>query len=223
MEMTTHRRTFLTGASATVLLCAVGSARAQRKPGAKYDLGATDSEIKIGHFCSYSGPTAEYGVIGKAHEAFWKSVNAAGGINGRKVTFLTRDDGYAPSKSLEVTRELVEQEKVLCLFNPLGTPTNTAIHSYMNENKVPHLFLSSGASKWGNPKEFPWTMGFQPDYRFEASSYVNHARATVQNPKFGVLMQNDEYGQDYYAGIRDLLGEVPTVLIPRTLRSCLMT
>lgn len=203
--MKRNRRTFLVGVSAAALAAPFGAAWAQTR--AKYDVGATDAEIRIGHFCPYTGPSSEYGVIGEAHAAFWKSVNDTGGINGRKVTFLTRDDAYLPSKSLAVTKELVEQEKVLCLFNPLGTPANTAIQPYMNDNKVPQLFVGSGASKWGNPQSFPWTMGFQPDYRFEASAYVKHALATVKNPKFGVLLQNDEFGMDYQEGIRDLLGD----------------
>ncbi|MDP2332661.1 MAG: ABC transporter substrate-binding protein [Reyranella sp.] len=205
--MTTNRRGFIGGVSAAALASTAGSAWAQTKSPSIYDPGATDTELRIGHFCPYTGPSAEYGAIGKAHEAFWKSVNDKGGINGRKVTFLSRDDTGLPSKSLEVTRELVEQEKVLCLFNPLGTAANTAIQPYMNENKVPQLFVASGSSKWGNPTDFPWTMGFQPDYRFEASAYAKHALATVKDPKFGVLMQNDEYGKDYYAGIRDVVGE----------------
>jgi branched-chain amino acid transport system substrate-binding protein len=128
------------------------------------------------------------------------------------VKLLTRDNGDLPATSLQVTRELVEQENVLCLFNPLGTAANTAIQPYMNDNRIPQLFVSSGSSKWGNPKDFPWTIGFQPDYRFEASAYAKHALATVKTPRFGVLMQNDEYGKDYYAGIRDVIGEGADVL-----------
>lgn len=205
--MSTTRRGFLGGVSVAAMASAASSASAQAKPRSEYDVGATDDEIRIGHFCPYTGPTDEYGVIGKAHEAYWKSVNDAGGINGRKVKFLTRDNADLPSKSLEVTRDLVEQKKVLCLFNPLGTAGNTAIQSYMNDNKVPQLFVSSGSSKWGNPKEFPWTMGFQPDYRFEVSTYAKHALATVKKPKFGVLMQNDEYGKDAYAGFHEVVGD----------------
>lgn len=210
--MTTNRRAFLTGVSAAALASTSGAAWAQARAAGKYDIGATDSEIRIGHFSSYTGPNAEYGVIGKAHEAYWKSVNDAGGINGRQIVFLTRDNGGLPAKSLEITRELVEQEKVLCLFNPLGTAANTAIQPYLNDNKVPQLFVSSGSSKWGNPVEFPWTMGFQPDYRFEASAYAKHALATVKNPKFAVLMQNDEYGKDYFAGVQDVVGNSPDVV-----------
>lgn len=207
--MATSRRIFLGGASATALAATTRSVWAQAKSPARYDVGASDTEIRLGHFCSYTGPSAEYGVIGKAHEAYWKSVNDAGGINGRKVVFLTRDNGDETSKSVAITRELVEQEKVLGLFNPLGTDDNDAIRPYMNENKVPQLFVASGSSRWGNPKDFPWTMGFQPDYRFEIATYAKHALATVKDPKFGVLMQNDDYGKDAYAGLRDVVGEPP--------------
>ena len=210
--MRTNRRVFLGGVAATALASTTTAAWAQPRPAARYDIGASDGEIRLGHFCPYTGPTAEYGVIGKAHEAYWKSVNDAGGIRGRQVKLLTRDNGDLPATSLQVTRELVEQENVLCLFNPLGTAANTAIQPYMNDNRIPQLFVSSGSSKWGNPKDFPWTIGFQPDYRFEASAYAKHALATVKTPRFGVLMQNDEYGKDYYAGIRDVIGEGADVL-----------
>jgi branched-chain amino acid transport system substrate-binding protein len=203
----TSRRVFLGGASAIALTAGARAAWAQAKSPGKYDVGASDSEIRLGHFCSYTGPSAQYGAIGKAHEAFWTSVNDAGGINGRKVVFLTRDNGDETAKSVEITRQLVEQDKVLGLFNPLGTNDNDAIRPYMNENKVPQLFVASGSSRWGNPKEFPWTMGFQPDYRFEIATYARHALATVKDPKFAVLMQNDEYGTDAYAGFLDVVGK----------------
>jgi branched-chain amino acid transport system substrate-binding protein len=173
----------------------------------KYDFGASDTEIKIGHTNPYSGPASAYGVIGKAIEAYWKAVNDQGGINGRKINFISRDDGYSPPKMVEVVRQLVEQEKVLCLFNTLGTPTNTAIHKYMNARKVPHLFLATGASKWGKPKEFPWTMGWQPDYHTEGVIFARHILANVKDPKIAVLMQNDDYGKDYYEGFREGLGK----------------
>ncbi len=205
-HVATSRRIFLGGASA-VALTAGAPVWAQAKSAAKYDVGATDSEIRLGHFCSYTGPSAEYGAIGKAHEAYWKSVNDAGGINGRKVVFITRDNGDETAKSIDITRQLVEQDKVLGLFNPLGTDDNDAIRPYMNANKVPQLFVASGSSRWGNPKDFPWTMGFQPDYRFEISTYAKHALATVKDPKFGVLMQNDEYGTDAFSGFLDVVGE----------------
>ncbi|MFO1084515.1 MAG: ABC transporter substrate-binding protein [Reyranellaceae bacterium] len=173
----------------------------------KYDDGATDKEIKIGHTNPYSGPASAYGVIGKGIEAYWKSVNDKGGINGRMVKFITLDDGYSPPKTVEVVRQLVEQDKVLCTFNTLGTPTNTAIHKYMNQKKVPMLFVATGASKWGKPKEFPWTMGYQPDYHTEGVIYAKHLLANVKDAKVGVLMQNDDYGKDYWEGFKEGMGK----------------
>jgi branched-chain amino acid transport system substrate-binding protein len=173
----------------------------------KYSDGATDKEIKIGHTNPYSGPASAYGVIGKGIEAYWKMVNEGGGINGRTVRFVTLDDGYSPPKTVEMIRQLVEQEKVLCTFNTLGTPTNTAIHKYMNAKKVPMLFVATGASKWGKPKEFPWTMGFQPDYHTEGAIYAKHILANVKDPKIAVLMQNDDYGKDYWEGFKEGLGK----------------
>jgi len=199
----TNRRTFLAGVSSAAALSASGTAFAQKK----YSEGASDTEIKIGNTNPYSGPASAYGVIGKTIDAYWKSVNAAGGINGRKVTFITLDDGYNPAKTVECIRQLVEQDKVLCTFNTLGTPCNTAIHKYMNQKKVPMLFVATGASKWGNPKEFPWTMGYQPDYHTEAVIYAKHILANVKDAKIGVLMQNDDYGKDYYEGMREGLGK----------------
>ncbi|MDI1285179.1 MAG: ABC transporter substrate-binding protein [Reyranella sp.] len=201
--MKTKRRTFVAGASAAAILSSSRAAFAQKK----YDDGASDTEIKVGNTNPYSGPASAYGVIGKTIEAYWKTVNEAGGINGRKVKFLTMDDGYVPSKTVEVVRQLVEQDKVLCMFQTLGTPTNTAIHKYLNQKKVPQLFVATGASKWGKPKEFPWTMGFQPDYHTEAVIYAKHVLANVKDAKIGVLMQNDDYGKDYYEGFREGLGK----------------
>jgi branched-chain amino acid transport system substrate-binding protein len=172
----------------------------------KYDAGASDGEIRLGHAGPYSGPASAYGVIGKGIEAYWKSVNDAGGINGRKVKLITLDDGYSPAKTVEVVRQLVEQEKVLCLFNTLGTPSNTAIQKYMNQKKVPQLYVATGASKWGKPKEFPWTMGYQPDYRTEAVIYAKHIPANLKDAKVGVLMQNDDFGKDYLEGFKEGLG-----------------
>ena len=201
--MKTNRRTFVAGVSAAAVLSGSRVAFAQKK----YDDGATDKEIKIGNTNPYSGPASAYGVIGKTIEAYWKTVNEAGGINGRMVKFITLDDGYVPSKTVEVVRQLVEQEKVLCVFQTLGTPTNTAIHKYMNQKKVPQLFVATGASKWGKPKDYPWTMGYQPDYHTEAVIYAKHMLANVKDAKIGVLMQNDDYGKDYYEGLRDGLGK----------------
>ena len=201
--MKTSRRTFVAGASATAVLSANRVAFAQKK----YSDGATDTEIRIGHTNPYSGPASSYGVIGKTIQAYWKSVNEAGGINGRKVNFITYDDGYSPPKTVELIRKLVEEDKVLCTFNTLGTPTNTAIHKYMNQKKVPMLFVATGASKWGNPKDFPWTMGYQPDYHTEAVIYAKHVLANIKDAKIGVLMQNDDYGKDYYEGFKEGLGK----------------
>jgi branched-chain amino acid transport system substrate-binding protein len=198
------RRGFVAGTAAASVSGAAGTALAQK---GKYDVGATDTEIKIGNTIPYSGPASSYGAIGKAIDAYWKMVNDQGGINGRKVRFISLDDGYSPPKTVEMVRQLVEQEKVLALFNTLGTPTNTAIHKYVNAKKVPHLFLATGASKWGDPKHFPWTMGWQPDYRTEAIIYGHHIVATVKEPKIAVLMQNDDYGRDYYDGLREGLGK----------------
>ncbi len=201
--MGTSRRGFVGGASALAVLAATKAAVAQKK----YSDGATDTEIKIGHTGPYSGPASSYGQIGKTLEAFWKSVNDAGGINGRRIRFITLDDGYSPPKTVELVRQLVEQEKVLCLFNTLGTPTNTAIHRYLNQRKVPQLFVATGASKWGKPKEFPWTMGFQPDYHTEGVIYAKHMLANIKDAKVGVLMQNDDYGKDYFEGFKEGLGK----------------
>jgi branched-chain amino acid transport system substrate-binding protein len=201
--MKTNRRTFVSGLTAATMLSGSRVAFAQKK----YDDGATDKEIKIGHTNPYSGPASSYGVIGKCEEAYWKSVNDRGGINGRMIKFITLDDGYSPPKTVEMIRQLVEQDKVLCTYNTLGTPTNTAIHKYMNQKKVPQLFVATGASKWGNPKEFPWTMGYQPDYHTEAVIYAKHLLANVKDPKIAVLMQNDDYGKDYWEGFKEGLGK----------------
>jgi branched-chain amino acid transport system substrate-binding protein len=201
--MKTNRRTFVGGLSAAAMLSGSRAAFAQKK----YDDGVTDKEIKIGHTNPYSGPASSYGIIGKAEEAYWKSVNDRGGINGRMIKFITLDDGYSPPKTVEVVRQLVEQDKVLCTFNTLGTPTNTAIHKYMNQKKVPMLFVATGASKWGNPKEFPWTMGYQPDYHTEAVIYAKHLLANMKDPTVAVLMQNDDYGKDYWEGFKEGMGK----------------
>src|SRR5215471_18135434 len=204
ITLRTNRRTFLGGVSSAAVLSASGVALAQKK----YSDGASDTEIKIGHTNPYSGPASAYGVIGKTIQAYWKFVNETqGGINGRKVNFITLDDGYNPAKCVEVIRQLVEQEKVLCTFNVLGTPSNTAIQKYMNTRKVPQLYVATGASKWGKPKDFPWTMGYQPDYHTEAVIYAKHILANVKDPKVAVLMQNDDFGKDYLEGFKEGLGK----------------
>lgn len=202
-------RRMAAGAAASSLLVGALSAHAQKK----YDDGATDVEIKIGHTNPYSGAGSSYGVIGKGIDAYWRMVNDRGGINGRLVKFITLDDGYSPAKTVELVRQLVEQEKVLCLFNTLGTAPNTAIHKYMNQRKVPQLYVATGASKWGRPKEFPWTMGYQPDFRTEAIIYARHILANVPDARIGVLMHNDDYGKDYYEGLRTGLGDRASLII----------
>jgi branched-chain amino acid transport system substrate-binding protein len=197
------RRLLIGGTSALGLALVVSPAQAQKK----YDEGASDTEIKIGHTNPYSGNASSYGVIGKTIEAYFKMINDQGGLNGRKINFITYDDGYSPPKTVEMVRKLVEEDKVLFLFNTLGTPPNSAIHKYMNEKKIPQLFVATGASKWGNPKGFPWTMGWQPDYVTEATIYAKHILANVKDPKIAVLMQNDDYGKDYFNGFKEGLGK----------------
>ena len=204
--MRTTRRVFVGGVAAAISSSYVAApyvARAQKK----YDDGASDTEIKIGHTCPYSGPASAYGVNGKAIVAYFNMINDKGGINGRKVNLISLDDGYSPPKTVELIRQLVEQEKVLCTHNTLGTATNTAVHKYMNAKKVPHLYLATGASKWGDPKHFPWTMGYQPDYHTEAVIYAKHILANVKDARIGVLMQNDDYGKDYWEGFKEGLGK----------------
>jgi branched-chain amino acid transport system substrate-binding protein len=186
-----------------VALAMAGAAANAQK---KYDPGADDKEIKVGHLNPYSGPASAYGAIGKAIGAYFDKVNAEGGINGRKVKFVSLDDGYNPAKTVEQARKLVEEEEVLLVFQPLGTPSNSAIHKYMNTKKVPQLFVATGATKWGDPKNFPYTMGWQPNYQSEAKIYAAHILDTKPNAKIGVLYQNDDYGKDYLKGFEDGLG-----------------
>jgi branched-chain amino acid transport system substrate-binding protein len=197
------RSLLIAGASALALSLTATAASAQKK----YDEGASDTEIRIGNTNPYSGPASAYGTIGKAIGAFFNKVNAEGGINGRKINFITYDDGYSPAKTKEMVTKLVEVDKVLFVFQTLGTPSNTVIQKYLNEKKVPQLFVATGASKWGHYKENPWTMGFQPDYVTEAIIYARHILANVKDPKIAVLMQNDDYGKDYLAGFKLGLGK----------------
>ena len=179
----------------------------------KYDTGATDTEIKIGNIMPYSGPASAYGVIGKTEEAYFKKINAEGGINGRKINFITYDDGYSPPKTVEQARKLVESDEVLLVFNPLGTPPNSAIQKYMNSKKVPQLFVATGATKWNDPKEFPWTMGWQPNYQSETQIYAKYILKNYPNAKIGVLYQNDDYGKDYLKGLKDGLGDKTSMIV----------
>jgi ABC-type branched-subunit amino acid transport system substrate-binding protein len=172
----------------------------------KYDTGASDTEIKIGNTNPYSGPASAYGTIGKTITAYFKMLNDNGGINGRKLNFITYDDGYSPPKTVEMTRKLVEQDEVLFLFQTLGTPPNSAIHKYVNAKKMPHLFVATGATKWDDPKRYPWTMGWQPNYQTEGKIYAAHILKNKPNAKIGVLFQNDDYGKDVLKGLKDGLG-----------------
>jgi ABC-type branched-subunit amino acid transport system substrate-binding protein len=179
----------------------------------KYDTGATDTEIKIGNIMPYSGPASAYGTIGKTETAYFKMINDAGGINGRKINFISYDDSYSPPKTVEQARKLVESDEVLMIFNALGTPPNSAIHKYMNSKKVPQLFVATGATKWNDPKDFPWTMGWQPNYQSEARIYAKYILKNKPDAKIAVLYQNDDYGKDYLKGLKDGLGAKATSMI----------
>ncbi|TPQ38086.1 branched-chain amino acid ABC transporter substrate-binding protein [Bradyrhizobium guangdongense] len=172
----------------------------------KYDTGATDTEIKIGNIMPYSGPASAYGIIGRTEAAYFKKINEEGGINGRKINFVSYDDAYSPPKTVEQARKLVESDEVLLIFNSLGTPPNSAIQKYMNSKKVPQLFVATGATKWNDPKDFPWTMGWQPNYQSETQIYAKYLLKNMPNAKIAVLYQNDDYGKDYLKGLKDGLG-----------------
>jgi branched-chain amino acid transport system substrate-binding protein len=190
--------------SAALAIVALTSSGASAQK--KYDIGATDTEIKIGNIMPYSGPASAYGVIGKTEQAYFNKINAEGGINGRKINFISYDDGYSPPKTVEQARKLVESDEVLLIFNSLGTPPNSAIQKYMNSKKVPQLFVATGATKWNDPKEFPWTMGWQPNYQSESRIYAKYILKEKPNAKIAILYQNDDYGKDYVKGLKDGLG-----------------
>jgi branched-chain amino acid transport system substrate-binding protein len=196
------RRSILAAAPATLALAALPARAAQQ-----YGPGVTDTEIKIGNTCFYSGPASSYGTIGKAETAYFKMLNDEGGVNGRKIVFLSYDDAYSPPKTVEQTRKLVEQDGVLLMLNPLGTPTNTAIQHYLNQKKVPQLFAATGATKWDDPKHFPWTIGWQPNYQMEGRAYAAYTLEHKPDGKVGVLYQNDDFGKDYLKGVKDGLGD----------------
>jgi branched-chain amino acid transport system substrate-binding protein len=186
-----------------------GSALAQKK----YDTGATDTEIKIGNIMPYSGPASAYGVIGKTETAYFKMINDAGGINGRKINYVSYDDGYSPPKAVEQARKLVESDEVLLVFNALGTPSNSAIQKYLNAKKIPQLFVATGATKWNDPKDFPWTMGWQPSYQSEARIYAKFLLKEKPDAKIAVFFQNDDFGKDYLKGLKDGLGAKASMII----------
>jgi len=195
-------------ATALVALTAQG-AMAQKK----YDTGVSDTEIKIGNVEAYSGPASAYGVIGKTEEAYFKMINDQGGINGRKINFISYDDGYSPPKTVEQIRKLIESDEVFLVFNALGTPTQSAVQKYQNSKKVPQLFLATGASKWNDPKDFPWTMGFQPSYRVEARIFAKYILKNKPGAKVAVFYQNDDFGKDYLSGLKDVFGDKASSII----------
>jgi branched-chain amino acid transport system substrate-binding protein len=201
MEEAMRRRVILASIAAAAVAVAT-PAFAQKK----YDPGASDTEIKIGNINPYSGPASAYSQIGRTIAAYFKKVNAEGGINGRKINFISYDDAYSPPKAVEQARKLVESDEVLLIFQSLGTPSNSAIHKYMNAKKVPHLFVATGATKWGDPKHFPWTMGWQPSYQAEGRIYAKYLLEHHPDAKIGILYQNDDYGKDYVKGLKDGLG-----------------
>ena len=205
-------RLAIASAAIALLAASTSGALAQKK----YDTGATDTEIKIGNIMPYSGPASAYGVIGKTEAAYFKMINAQGGINGRKIDFISYDDSYSPPKTVEQARKLVESDGVLMIFDSLGTPPNSAIQRYMNHKKVPQLFIATGATKWNNPKHFPWTMGWQPSYQSEAHIYAKYILKEKPNAKIAVLYQNDDYGKDYLKGLKDGLGAKAASMIVAT-------
>src|SRR6476659_6378577 len=200
--MPAHLRLAAFSAALAIAAATSSGAFAQKN----YDTGATDTEIKIGNIMPYSGAASAYGVIGKTEEAYFRKINAEGGINGRKINFITYDDGYSPPKAVEQVRKLVESDEVLVVYNPLGTPSNSAIQKYLNAKKIPQLFVATGATKWNDPKNFPWTMGWQPSYQSEAQIYAKWLLKEKPDAKIAILYQNDDFGKDYLKGTKDGLG-----------------
>jgi ABC-type branched-subunit amino acid transport system substrate-binding protein len=202
-------RNLVAWSAAAALCVAAGAVHAEKK----YDPGASDTEIKIGNIMPYSGPASSYGVIGKAEAAYFNMINAGGGVNGRKIDFISYDDAYSPPKAIEQARKLVESDEVLLIFQSLGTPSNSAIQKYMNTKKVPQLFVASGATKFGDPKNFPWTMGFQPNYQSEGRIYAKYILEHYPNGKIAVFWQNDDAGRDQFKGLKDGLGDKVNMII----------
>jgi branched-chain amino acid transport system substrate-binding protein len=202
------RRTILFAAPSALAIAALPVRAAKQ-----YGPGVSDTEIKIGNTCFYSGPASSYGTIGKAMAAYYKMVNDQGGVNGRKISFISYDDAYSPPKTVEQTRRLVEQDEILLDAGPLGTPTNSAIWQYMNQKKVPQLFVSTGATKWDDPKDHPWTIGWQPNYQSEGRIYANYIMREKPDGKIGVLYQNDDFGKDYLKGLKDGLGDKKSLVV----------
>jgi branched-chain amino acid transport system substrate-binding protein len=170
------------------------------------DAGPTDSEIRVGNVMPYTGPLAAFGAIGKAEAAYFDMINARGGINGRKIKFISHDDSSDPLTALEQTRKLVEEEQVLLVFGSFGTPGNFAVRPYLNQNQIPQLFVASGDQEWNRPKAFPWTMGWQPPFRTEGQIYANYIQSYFSEQTIAVLWQNDQFGRDLYLGLEERLG-----------------
>jgi ABC-type branched-subunit amino acid transport system substrate-binding protein len=197
------------GLSGLIIVAALAAANAQKR----YDPGVTDTEIKIGNIMPYSGPASAYSITGRTEAAYFRKINAEGGINGRKINFISYDDGYSPPKAVEQARKLVESDEVFLIFGSLGTPSNTAIQKYMNAKKVPQLFVQTGATKWSDPQNFPWTIGWSPNYQNEARIYARYILKEKPNARIAVLYQNDDYGKDYLKGLRDGLGSKAVSMI----------
>ena len=202
-------RNLVAWTAAAVLCIAASVVHAEKK----YDPGASDTEIKIGNIMPYSGPASSYSVIGKTEAAYFSKINAEGGINGRKINFISYDDAYSPPKAIEQARKLVESDEVLLIFQPLGTPSNSAIQKYMNVKKVPQLFVATGATKWGDPRNFPWTMGWQPNYQSEGRIYAKYILDHFPDARIAVFWQNDDAGRDQVKGLRDGLGDKANMII----------
>jgi ABC-type branched-subunit amino acid transport system substrate-binding protein len=209
MQVRIRSHIVLAALAASAIAISAGTASAQKK----YDPGATDTDIKIGNIMPYSGPASSYGVIGKAEAAYVKMINEQGGINGRKINFISYDDAYSPPKAIEQARKLVESDEVLFIFQSLGTPSNSAIMKYMNAKKVPQLFVASGGTKFGDPKNFPWTMGFQPNYQSEGRIYAKYILQNFPNSKIAVFWQDDDAGKDQFKGLKDGLGDKINMII----------
>jgi branched-chain amino acid transport system substrate-binding protein len=210
MSKTAFRSALLAGTVAGTL--AAAPALAQKK----YDPGASDTEIKIGQTMPYSGPASSYGTVGQVMAAYFEKINAEGGINGRKITFISYDDGFSTPKTVEQTRKLVEGDEVLFVASSLGTAPNVAVQKYLNSRKVPQLFVVSGATRWGDPKNFPWTIGWQPSYQKEGALLARYALKTNSAAKIGILFQNDDSGKDYVKGFKAGLGEAATQIVAET-------
>ncbi|MFB9262310.1 ABC transporter substrate-binding protein [Bradyrhizobium erythrophlei] len=207
--MNTKKKMSLLAAATALCLLSTQAAFAQKK----YDTGASDTEIKIGNVEAYSGPASAYGIIGKTEEAYFKMINDQGGVNGRKINWISYDDGYSPPKTVEQVRKLIESDEVFLVFNALGTPTQTAVQKYHNAKKVPQLFLATGASKWNDPKDFPWTIGFQPSYRVEARIFAKYILKAKPNAKVVVFYANDDFGKDYVQGLKEIFGDKSSSII----------